>query len=127
MRTIALLLAAVGVVSAGTIFKWNGENQYVLDTTNQESMKLKAWQSWDDIPDLHPPGNFTNTTLINEPILKKDEESIVKIKLTHALDVGYKGQYLSTPEDPMIWNFNYLLNAYGKIIETVTFDVAGWY
>ncbi len=27
----------------------------------------------------------------------------------------------------MVWNFQYLLNAYGQFVETVLFDIGGWY
>lgn len=123
MRTIALLLVAAGVASAGTLFKWNGENNYYLDSTSEQSIKLR--QNWEDttLPPLRPPGNFTNQTLIDT----QPEESIVKIKATHAIDVGYSGEYDSAPADSMVWNFQYTVKAYGKVIETITVDVAGWY
>lgn len=90
-------------------------------------MKLKVWENWTDLPDVQPPGNFTNQTLIDDQVKINDYEPPVKIKVDHSIDVGYKGEYDSYPVTGVHWNLKYWLNAYGTIRETITINIASWY
>jgi hypothetical protein len=117
MRTLFALAAVSGIVSAGNIYTYEGSSEYVLGQSIEPVY----------VPPVVPYGNYTNQTIFYEK-LDVEENSVVKLKIDHGIDVGYSGEYNSAEvNDNEMWALSYELKGYAKITETFTISVAEFY
>lgn len=116
-RSLFALATICGAVSAGNIYNYQGSSHFTLGQFVPPS----------DLPAVRPPGNYTNSTVWKEAVEVK-EEPLIKIKVDHGVDIGYSGEYKSQEvNNNELWEFNYDLSTYGKVVETINILVADFY